>query len=94
MSGGRVEERGDARRVLRNPQAEYTRGSSRRRHIALRGSRRGDAAPRDPDAATAPEATPDPIAAAGDGSAASAAPEPMLVVTELSKTYHHADGRR
>lgn len=89
MSGGRVEERGDARRVLRNPQAEYTkRLVAATPTIAVRGSRSGEAASRDPDAATAPEATRDPIAAAGDGSAASAAPERMLVVTELSKTYH------
>lgn len=89
MSGGRVEERGDARRVLRNPQAEYTkRLVAATPTIALRGSRSGEAASRDPDAATAPEATRDPIAAAGDGSAASVSPEPMLVVAELWKTYH------
>lgn len=95
MSGGRVEERGDARRVLRNPQAEYTkRLVAATPTIPVRGSRSGAAASRDPDAATMTDAasesdaTRDPIATAVPAPAASAAPEPMLVVDALSKTYH------
>lgn len=88
MRTGRVEERGEARRVLRHPQAEYTRRLvAATPTIAVRdavhdtepGSR--DAAPRVPDAAggTMPVAD-QPVAASAD--------EPMLVVTSLSKTYH------
>jgi peptide/nickel transport system ATP-binding protein len=88
MRKGRVEERGDARRVLRHPQAEYTRRLvAATPTIAVRdaahdtesGSR--DAASRVPDAAGgALPATEQPAAASAD--------EPMLVVTSLSKTYH------
>ena len=89
MSAGRVEECGDARRVLRDPQAEYTkRLVAATPSIVFRGSRSGDAASRDPDATPVPDAARDAIAAAGAGPAASAPPEPMLVVTALSKTYH------
>lgn len=95
MSAGRVVERGDARHVLRDPQAEYTkRLVAATPTIAIRGSGSGDAASRDPDAAmvtdamTAPDAACDAIPAADAAPAASAAPEPMLVVTSLSKTYH------
>jgi len=69
MSAGRVEEHGDARRVLREPRAEYTkRLVAATPTIAIRGSGDGDA-----DAVVAPAAS---------------APEPMLVVTGLAKTYH------
>ncbi|HEU4755234.1 MAG TPA: ABC transporter ATP-binding protein [Agromyces sp.] len=95
MHGGRIEERGGARHVLRDPQAEYTkRLVAATPSIALRGSRSGDAASRDPDPATAPDAACDPVApavaapAASAAAGKSAAPEPMLVVTALSKTYH------
>ncbi|TYL53296.1 dipeptide ABC transporter ATP-binding protein [Agromyces mariniharenae] len=95
MSKGRVEERGDARSVLRDPQAEYTkRLVAATPTIALRGSSSGEAASRDPepatptDAATATDAAAGTSPAADAAPAASAAPEPMLVVTSLAKTYH------
>lgn len=95
MNAGRVEERGDARRVLRDPQAEYTkRLVAATPTISLRGSRSGAAASRDPDAsttvdaATASDAARDPVPATGGAPAASAVPEPMLVVASLTKTYH------
>ncbi|HEU0183032.1 MAG TPA: ABC transporter ATP-binding protein [Agromyces mariniharenae] len=72
MSKGRVEERGDARSVLRDPQAEYTK-----RLVAAT-----------PTIAKATDAAPGPPPAADTAPAASAAPEPMLVVTSLAKTYH------
>ena len=96
MSGGRVEERGDARRVLRNPQAEYTqrlvaatptialRVEARRRRVSRPGCR---------DGSGADDARPDPRPQRR-APAASAAPEPMLVVTQLSKTYHPRGGPR
>lgn len=71
MSRGRIEERGDARRVLRDPQAEYTK-----RLVAATPTITTTDAPR----------TTSPAAAAVP--AASGAPEPMLVVTALEKTYH------
>ena len=88
MRKGRVEERGEARRVLRHPQAEYTRRLvAATPTIAVRdavhdtepGSR--DAASRVPD--TAGGALP-----VADQPVAATADEPMLVVTSLSKTYH------
>ena len=95
MSGGRVVERGDARRVLRDPQDEYTkRLVAATPTIAIRGSWSGDAASPDPDAATVSDAatvtdaTRDATPAAGSAPAASAALQPTLVVTSLSKTYH------
>ncbi len=94
MSTGRVEERGDARQVLRDPQAEYTkRLVAATPTIAIRGSADGEAGSRDPEPTTTDAATPTDAArtaspAADVAPAASAAPEPMLVVTALAKTYH------
>jgi peptide/nickel transport system ATP-binding protein len=74
MSGGRVVERGDARRVLRDPQAEYTkRLVAATPTIAIRGSRSGEVASGGPSTAAIAEG---------------ATTQPMLVVTALSKTYH------
>ncbi|MGR0219732.1 dipeptide ABC transporter ATP-binding protein [Agromyces sp. ZXT2-6] len=86
MHRGRIEERGDAQRVLGAPQAEYTR-----RLVAATPTI--EFAER-PDAAMVPNAAGIPSAGsgAGVGSAPSGGPEPMLHVTALSKAYHPRRG--
>ncbi|MGR0320891.1 dipeptide ABC transporter ATP-binding protein [Agromyces sp. ZXT2-3] len=75
MSDGRVEERGDARRVLGHPQAEYTR-----RLVA--------ATPTIESAATTEPTTDAAGGGVEHGAPAASADEPMLAVDSLAKAYH------
>lgn len=95
MSGGRVVERGDARSVLRDPQAEYTKRlvaatpmidgpGSRSAPVSSGGPRTAAIS----GSATIRNASGGTIRSADAAPAGSAAPEPMLDVTSLSKTYH------
>jgi peptide/nickel transport system ATP-binding protein len=82
MRAGRVVERGDARRVLRDPQDAYTRRLvAATPTIAVRGSRLDDG--EESTVVAGPSTLPGNVTPA-----ASVAPEPMLVVESLSKTYH------
>ena len=86
MAGGRVVERGSAREIFTTPGADYTK-----RLIAATPSVTvSDPAPAHPAPADPAPAHPAPAdSAASAASAASAEPaEPLVLVRELSKTYH------